>query len=132
VTVFVDTSALYAALDTRDEHSEAARAQWTVLLNGDEDLVTSNYVLVESNALLARRSGIQLIRAFESDFVPALAVVWVDAALHERGVAALLTAGLRDLSLVDCVSFEIMRTLRLDTAFAFDDHFSQQGFRCIP
>jgi predicted nucleic acid-binding protein len=52
--------------------------------------------------------------------------------LHDRAIAALLTAGARDLSLVDCVSFEVMRLLGLDTAFAFDAHFAQQGFRSLP
>jgi predicted nucleic acid-binding protein len=36
---------------------------------------------------------------------------------------------MRDLSLVDCVSFEIMRDLGIATTFSFDDHFAQQGFR---
>ena len=31
-----------------------------------------------------------------------------------------------------CVSFEMMRLLGLDTAFTFDAHFADQGFRCIP
>jgi len=47
-------------------------------------------------------------------------------------MGALLTAAARDLSLVDCVSFAIMRERNLDTAFAFDRHFTQQGFTCIP
>ena len=54
------------------------------------------------------------------------------APLHERAVAALLTAGDRDLSLVDCVSFEVMRRSGLDTAFAFDEGFTKQGFRVTP
>jgi predicted nucleic acid-binding protein len=51
--------------------------------------------------------------------------------LHQRAVAALLTAGQRDLSLVDCVSFEIIRALGIEAELAFDHHFVQQGFRRI-
>jgi predicted nucleic acid-binding protein len=132
MAVFVDTSALYSALTVRDEHHRAARDRWTELLTGDEPLISTNYVLVETLALLARRVGFQAIRDFQADFVPVLQVSWVDQALHERAMAALLTAGMRDLSLVDCVSFAVMRGLGLDTAFAFDAHFVQQGFGCIP
>ena len=132
MAVFVDTSALYSALTVRDEHHRAAHDHWAELLAGDEPLITSNYVLVETLALLARRVGFQAVRSFQTDFVPVLQVSWVDEALHERAIAALLTAGTRDLSLVDCVSFEVMRGLGLETAFAFDAHFAQQGFRCIP
>jgi uncharacterized protein len=45
---------------------------------------------------------------------------------------ALLVASRRDLSLVDCVSFEAMRRLRIDTVFCFDAYFAQQGFQVLP
>ena len=53
---------------------------------------------------------------------------WVDEALHDRAVAALLAADRREVSLVDWTSFELLRTHALDTAFAFDSHFWEQGF----
>jgi uncharacterized protein len=132
VPIFVDTSAIFSALSRTDENHQSARHQWVKLLTGDEPLVTSNYVLVETTALLARRLGFQAVRVFEIEFAGALDVVWVDEPVHRRAVAALLTAGHRDLSLVDCVSFELMRQLALSTAFAYDAHFLRQGWNCIP
>jgi predicted nucleic acid-binding protein len=41
-------------------------------------------------------------------------------------------AGQRDLSLVDFVSFELMRREGIRTAFTFDRHFAEQGFECVP
>ena len=130
--VFTDTSALYAVLNAHDASHQAAAEEWAVLRERRDTLLTSNYVLLETIALIGRRLGLQAVRDFQTDFVPVLQMSWVDEALHERAIAALLTAGTRDLSLVDCVSFEVMRGLGLDTAFAFDAHFAQQGFRCIP
>jgi predicted nucleic acid-binding protein len=46
-------------------------------------------------------------------------------------ISALLAAGRRKLSLVDCTSFEIMRSLGIKTVFAFDSHFVEQGFKII-
>jgi predicted nucleic acid-binding protein len=132
VSPFVDTSALYAALSARDENHPVARELWTALLARDEQLVTSNYILVETFALVGRRLGLQAVRDLQQEFIPVLDVAWVEPALHERAVAALLTAGSRDLSLVDCTSFEIMRQRGLRLAFAFDAHFSSRGFRCLP
>lgn len=129
--VFVDTSALYAALNGEDEHHSQAGELWAALLGGPDVLLTSNYVLLETIALLGRRLGPAAARDFQTGFTPALQVVWVSEALHHRAVAALLTAGQRNLSLVDCVSFEIMRQLGIETAFAFDRHFVQQGFQGI-
>ena len=48
------------------------------------------------------------------------------------GLAALLTANRRHLSLVDCVSFEVMRRRNLTHALALDGDFSTQGFITIP
>jgi predicted nucleic acid-binding protein len=71
------------------------------------------------------------VKAFEDNIVPYLNVEWVDENLHQAGVAALLTANRRQLSLVDCISFETARRLSLDTVFAFDQHFVEQGFTCL-
>lgn len=131
MAIFVDTSALYAALNAADENHRVAYDQWAELLGNDEVPLTSNYVLLETMALVGRRMGPLAIRDFQTNVVPVLEVIWVAEPLHERAVAALLTAGLRDLSLVDCVSFELMRQLGLQTAFAFDAHFAQQGFHCL-
>ncbi len=46
-------------------------------------------------------------------------------------MSALLTAGRRDLSLVDCVSFDSMRRQGVPDAFAFDQDFVEQGFRLL-
>lgn len=128
VTIFVDSSGLYAALDADDDRHRSSVDTWTRLLQSDEPLLTSNYVVLETTALIGRRIGPAGVRDFQTNFVPALDVIWVGEPLHQRAVAALLTAGQRNLSLVDCVSFELMRELGLDTAFAYDHHFDQQGF----
>jgi predicted nucleic acid-binding protein len=65
------------------------------------------------------------------DVVPLLHIIWIDEALHQVGVAALITANRRRLSLVDCLSFETARRLNIDTVFAFDQHFVEQGFTCL-
>ncbi len=130
--VFVDTSAIFALLDNDDQYHQTSQEGWLTLVDRSEALVTSNYVLVETIALVTRRLGFQAVRDFQTDFAPVLRVYWVDELLHERAIAALLTAGDRSLSLVACVSFELMRRFSTDTAFAFDAHFVQQGFRCIP
>jgi predicted nucleic acid-binding protein len=131
VRTFVDTSALYAALDADDEHHRRAGELWATLLGSPDVPVTSNYVLLETVALLGRRLGPASVRDFLTDFVPLLRVAWIGESLHQRAVAALLTAEQRDLSLVDCVSFELMREMGIECAFAFDRHFVQQGFQTV-
>jgi predicted nucleic acid-binding protein len=49
-----------------------------------------------------------------------------------NATGALLLAARLQLSLVDCVSFEIMRREGLRAAFALDDHFAGSGFELVP
>lgn len=132
MSVFVDTSALLAVLDAGDTQHPPARATWETLLTSDEPLVTTSYVLVETFALVQSRLGMEAVRALVDDVVPVLRVHWVGESEHRLGVTALLAVGRRQLSLVDCVSFATMRELRLETAFAFDRDFADQGFRARP
>ncbi len=91
-------------------------------------MVTTSYVLVETYALAQNRLGLTATKAIASDFQPLVDVVWVTNEHHQAAISALLTASRRQLSLVDCVSFEIMRLQHISQAFAFDPHFVEQGF----
>ena len=128
MTVFVDTSGIFAVLDADDRHHDEAEHLWKQLVLKMEQLVCTNYVLIESFALVQRRLGMRAARTLEEDILPLVRVHWVEEADHRSGMAAFLTAGRRDLSLVDCVSFVIMRRLDVKLAFAFDQDFQDQGF----
>src|SRR4030042_6095002 len=130
--VFIDPSAFYALLDRDDENHRRARDVWIHLLKNENPLLTSNYVLVETFVLVQHRLGIEAVRGFRNDILPLVNIEFVAMELHRSGISALLSASRRNVSLVDCVSFEMMRTLEIRTAFAFDPHFKEQGFHILP
>ncbi|MGI8874947.1 MAG: type II toxin-antitoxin system VapC family toxin [Egibacteraceae bacterium] len=130
MSLFVDTSALYALLDPSD--ADHGRAAGVFDDNPATAMSTHSYVLVETTALVQRRLGMEAARGLHDALVPRLGVRWVDEALHRAAVTALLAAGRRRVSLVDWVSFAMMRTEGITTAFAFDDDFAQQGFTTVP
>jgi predicted nucleic acid-binding protein len=132
MNIFVDTSGFIAVLD-RDEanHSGAAEA-WQNILSSPDALVTTNYVLVETCALVQNRLGMEAIKVFQADIVPVLQIEWIDSTVHLAAMGTMLAAARKKLSLVDCVSFEIMRLFGITAAFTLDRHFKEQGFICLP
>jgi uncharacterized protein len=131
MTVFVDTSALYALLDRDDRNHQRAAAAWRALVEGDDGLVTSNYVVVETTALVQHRLGMKAVAALTRDLLPVMSVDFVSEADHREAAAAHLAAGRRQVSLVDQVSFVVMRRIGSETAFAFDAHFDAEGFSTL-
>lgn len=126
--VFVDTSALYAILDEGDVNHADAATTWRALLQAGTDLVTHNYVLVEAALLVRRRLGADAAAVLVDTLAPAITTEWVDGSLHDAAVEV-WRAGNRKASLVDHVSFVIMRRQAIDVAFAFDSDFESEGFR---
>ena len=132
MSLFVDTSAILAIIDAdQPRHRDVVDAFDSAIDAGDS-LYTSNYVLVETFALVQRRLGLDASRDLAASFVPLLNTLWVDEAIHETALSALLSAGRRSLSLVDCTSFEIMRRHGLTQALALDRDFRRQGFQAAP
>lgn len=128
MATFVDTSAFYALLDADDENHTGSARVWREIMESDEAVVTTNYVLVETFALVQSRLGLDAVREFQEDIVPVLQVEFVTSEIHRLGIAALLAAARRNLSLVDCISFEVMRNSGIKSAFAFDNLFREYGF----
>jgi len=132
MSVFADTSGLYAVFDRDDANHSRSQTAWANWLREGEVLMTNNYVLLEVTALLQHRLGMAAVRALYEDVVPVLQVDWVSEDQHRAGAGAMLAASRRKLSLVDCVSFQTMRHHGLRSAFCFDTHFREQGFETKP
>lgn len=131
MTLFVDTSALYALMD-RDDLNHASAIRFWNQIDASEALLTHNYVLVETSALVQRRLGVDAMKLLVDEVTLPISTVFVDRAVHDAAVSGVLGAQLRQLSLVDMVSFEIMRRAGIRAAFAFDEHFARFGFDVQP
>lgn len=126
--VFVDTSAVIALLVPTDDSHHLAKRIFQELWQREVPLVATSYVLLETYALLGRRIGLPAISRFRRKLAPLIKPIWVDQSLHERGLDLLQLRSVRDLSLVDTVSFVAIREHGIDEVFAFDHHFDDEGF----
>ena len=126
---FVDTSAFYALMDRTDSNHEEAVEAWRFLLERDVSLHTCSYVVVETLALLQSRLGFKAADLWYRDVLAVVSVLWIDESVHKEAHALWLGLSRKRVSFVDCTSFVAMRRSGLGTAFCFDRHFREQGFR---
>jgi predicted nucleic acid-binding protein len=125
MSLFVDTSAWYAAADRSDTSHRRAKAVLTV----EETLVTTDHVLVETWVLLRHRLGRSAAERF-----------WTGLRDGAAEIEAVTTADLavawaigesfpdQDFSIVDRTCFAVMQRLGLRRVAAFDEDFAVYRF----
>jgi predicted nucleic acid-binding protein len=131
LSVFVDTSAIYAGIATNDALHDRAVDSWARLLDREEDLVTHSLIEVETVVLVQRRIGREAVAALADLLLPRIKVIEIGRDERRAALASIAARGSRDVSLVDRVTFDLMRRLGLRQAFAYDRHFADAGFDLI-
>lgn len=132
MSLFVDTSAFYALLvGTELDHPAVLEAFRTAAERGRR-LVTTNYVVVETAALLQHRFGLAPVRDLEERVLPLVTIRWVSEAVHRRATERLFRTDKRRVSLVDVASFVVMQEEGLTDVLGLDPEFADEGFRLFP
>lgn len=121
MTVFVDTSAWFAAADADDANH--ARAVEVLML--DDGLLTTDHVLVESWTLMRHRLGKTAARKFWEGLRAGVAAI-EPVGGADLDVAWEIGENFRDqdFSIVDRTSFAVMLRLGIETAASFDQDFA--------
>jgi predicted nucleic acid-binding protein len=128
--VLWDSSAILALLDASDLDHQRAAAIAHELAAGRRPCFLTNYVEVETHALLLRKLGRAI--ALKWLLSGALPIVRVSPAEEEKGKTLLAAFADKDWSLCDAISFAVMEARGVATAFSFDRHFAQRGrFRVL-
>lgn len=132
--IFVDTGAFLARYLERDQHHSQAIAVWKRIEDDKEWFCTSNFIIDELATLLARRSNywfaVQKIRGiYDSDLIN---ILRPDEAEERIAVTFFAKYSDQEVSFTDCISFAIMKTRGIKSAFSFDRHFDLPGFTRFP
>jgi predicted nucleic acid-binding protein len=123
--VLWDSSAILALLDADDaDHPRAVRAVGHIAAERRPSFVT-NYIEAEAHALLLRKLG----RVIASEWLFSGGLPVVRATPHEEDRARTILARYsdKDWSLCDAISFSVLESRGVRTAFTFDRHFRQYG-----
>lgn len=132
MSTYIDTSAFIALANADDPQHENAVRAWKTMLSGDEEVLTCSYVVCETVSLIHSRHGSSAVSRFVEDLMRPVQIEWVDEQLHRSALTSLMAApGKSGPSLTDCAGFELIRRHRIEHVFAYDRHFSDQGFNLI-
>jgi uncharacterized protein len=128
--IFLDTSYILALTNSRDQYHEQA-SQLVGRFAGYPTLVTDGVLLEIGNALARshRQEATRVIRQLlTSDEVE---IIHVTSGLLEQGLTLYSAHQDKTWSLVDCISFVVMREAGVTGALTFDRHFEQAGFQVL-
>jgi predicted nucleic acid-binding protein len=121
MSLFVDTSAWYAAADSADAGNVRAKA----ILKSGEPLVTTDHVLVETWVLLQHRIRNSAAERFWEGMRNGVATIEpVGMADLEAAWQIGLSHGAQDFSIVARTSFAVMRRLGIERVASLDDVFA--------
>jgi len=124
--VFVDTSAWYALVDKSDrDHTSAVNS----VRNLTRPLITTNYVFDETLTLIKVKLGTRIAidfgrKLWNQELAMRILVTKKD---EQRAWDLFSQYDDNGFSFTDCTSFAVMERMKIDTAFVFDDHFTQYG-----
>jgi predicted nucleic acid-binding protein len=132
--VFVDTSAWVGLFVDKDQHHAQAIKALEDLEEEAPDFVTTDYVIAETVARIRRQASHRSAAGVWDRLEGGETAHVVEVGPGHRALARKWFGKYDqlELSLVDCVSFVVMKELGIEEAFTFDDDFRKAGYVTIP
>lgn len=126
----IDTGFVIALVNERDRFHEQAK-ELAGRFDGQSLLVTDAVLLEIGNALSRsfKEEAVEIISSFIlSEDVE---IIHLSPSLFSKGFDLYKKYQDKEWSLVDCISFVVMRQHKVKKALTFDQHFSQAGFESV-
>jgi len=127
--IIADTSAIYALIDRSDEFHQKARQIVKELSLKKVDVILTNFILAETHALILSRLGHELARLWIKNLIWTIEHVNREDELRAREI--IINFQDKTYSYTDASTFAVMERLKIDSAFSFDNHFIQYGWKCF-
>ena len=127
--ILVDTSAIYALIDSDDAWHKPATQHLAKLQKARVEPLLTNFIVAECHALLLSRLNAPIARKW------LLGNIWtierVTGEDEEKASEIIQRFTDKTFSYTDATSFSVMERLKLRQVFAFDVHFQQYGFQLL-
>jgi predicted nucleic acid-binding protein len=128
--LFIDTGGFYALVSPESKSRESAVKIMEEAARQRRRAVTTDYIIDETATLLRARGFPKLVIEFFrlTEESHALAIEWISPDRFSAAQKFMLKHLDQEFSFTDCVSFVVMKDLRLKEALATDKHFRIAGF----
>ena len=133
--VFIDTGAFIALTDADDENHRAAKAFYKSSMEKGARFITSNFVVCETMNYLGAKVSHNVAVVFRESLKKSglVETVTISPPMEDAAFSIFKQYSDKDFSFTDCASFALMKSLRINNAFAFDRHFKQiEGINRVP
>jgi len=130
--IFVDTSAHFALVNSKDIDHENAKKFLEQLSQENNVLVVSNFIIAEIYTLILRKINRNKAIEYIENLKKTAEIERITEADEKRAWEIILKYNDKDFSYTDATSFALMERFGLSEAFAFDEHFEQYGFIRLP
>jgi uncharacterized protein len=125
--MLLDTSGLLCHLDENEpSHSDALTYFETAGPKLLHSYIVAEFIALSDVRGLSRAATLAFVKTILAH--PEVAMVWVDAELHQAAFRFLEQRLDKKYSLCDAVSFVLTRRRRMREALTTDHHFVQEGF----
>jgi len=131
--IFLDTAAILGFTNKNDQYHESAKVKLQSIIETSAVLITTTHVFAETVTRIQRQlnadKAIQVGNMLRSEdrigiIVPQEETINSAWKIYQKYKD-------NKISFVDCVSFAIMKEMKIKRAFTFDKHFQILGFELI-
>lgn len=131
-SMFVDTSGWASLFVANEPYHAQAKGYLQTVLQNQQHLFTSNYIIAELVALLHSplcQSRLQIFKIIDAiKTVPYVQILHIDAETDKASWDLCKSCQDKAWSLVDCTSFVLMERVNIQDVLTSDRHFEQAGF----
>lgn len=137
ISIFIDSAVLIALNSPRDQSFSTSQQLLIHLQKNHAPLITTDYVIDEAvtHLLTAIKGGFHhtcnLLNwiAHEDNFIQ---IRWINKECFTEAIKVFRHFNKDKLwSFTDCTSYVVMKELKINTVFTFDEHFAQMGFKLL-
>ncbi len=127
---FIDTCFLIALINEKDQYHQTA-LKLSHIIENHPVVITDSILLEMGNALAKnfRKEAIQLFNYIKNS--PEVNLINLNETIFQKACQLYALHQDKTWGLVDCVSFVVMREMKINDVLTFDKHFSQAGFNVV-